>query len=101
MIGGLVILSVAYSFYQAAIYGLWRFYSIDLISQSIFCVIFLVTMISEAHDTYKMRMTVTIYYFVGIVLIPTVLTALALYGVGWDVIGKICVETLERDSKNQ
>ena len=57
-------------------------------------------MLSEAHDTYRMRMYVTIFYFVGIVLLPTIITALALFGVGWDVIGKICIETLDRDAQN-
>ena len=90
LIGGLVILNVAGSFYQAAVYNLWGFYAITLGLQGIFCVLFLMMMISESADTYKMRNAVFLYYLIALTLIPVVISFLAAFGVGWDVVKQIC-----------
>ena len=86
LIGGLVILNVASSFYSAAVYDLWGFYMIQLVLEAIFCILFLIMMISDRHDTYNMRNGVFFYYLIGLVLIPLGVTILGIFGIGWDII---------------
>ena len=98
LIGSLVILNVASSFYSAAVYSLWGFYAVQLVLEAIFCVIFLITMISSIHDTYKTRNTVFIYYLIGILIIPLIIDVLGLIGIQWDIITQICKEVKENES---
>ena len=85
-----MILNVAGSFYQAAVYSLWSYYAITLVLEGIFCVLFLMMMISESADTYKLRNGVFLYYLIGLTLIPVVFSLLAAFGVGWDLVKQVC-----------
>merc|ERR1712228_477055 len=86
LIGALVILSVATAFWNSARYDEWGFFMINAGISAIFCVLFLIMMISQSLDNYKLRYTVFVYYTVGLVLVPLVLTVLAVFGVGWDIV---------------
>ena len=90
-----MILNVAGGFYSAAVYDLWTFYFIPLFLEGGFCVIFLLMMISQNLDTYKLRTAVFLYYLIALTIVPVVITLLGVFGVGWDLVNKICTEAIE------
>ena len=100
LIGGMVIFSTAYSFYSVASHPYWQFYMISIALNAVFCVLFLIMMISKNHDSYKLRLAVFIYYLIGIVIIPNAIILLGVFGIGWNLVDDICTQA-ERQSNQK
>ena len=53
-------------------------------------------MISDTHDTFKMRTAVFLYYLIGLVLTPLVITCLGMFDIGWDIATHVCAEAVRK-----
>ena len=90
LIGGLVILNVISGLYQAGGYGTWGYNSISLALNFGFCILFLIMMVSPSNDTFKLRNGVFLYYLIALTLVPAIITILAVFGVGWNIVDDVC-----------
>ena len=80
LIGAMVILGVAENFWQAARYGVWSLFMLISGIEAVFCAMFLIMMISQSLDTYKLRCATFLYYLVMLIIVPAVLMLMAIFG---------------------
>ena len=66
---------------------------------AIFCIMFLIMMISHSLDTYKLRCATFLYYLICLIIIPAVLMLLAVFGVGWDLVEDACYQLAEQRAR--
>ena len=59
--------------------------------EAIFCVMFLIMMISQSLDTYKLRCATFLYYLICLIIIPAVLMLIAIFGIAWDLVDDACI----------
>ena len=68
--------------------------------EAVFCVMFLIMMISHSFDTYKLRCATFLYYLIMLIIVPAVLMLIAIFGISvWDLVDDACIELAKQEAK--